>query len=152
MLRFIKKILGITNPQDPYIFHYRDGTRKRSADPIAIEISLRDSLGKDWLDKVAKLHAPVPLGAVGISGEEVEANREKLRTEVLDAIDKAFGVHGYIDFGGTRKPEGMIEVARFGLLNGYIRFATLLIKGSRPFAKLRSRDSPSTVPPPTPST
>lgn len=140
--RLFRNLLGLSNFQDPYIFHYYDGTRKRSADPIAIELSLIESLGEDWQDQVTSLSKPIPFGAVGEAAEKLKTNRETLRKRVLNAIDVAFDVCAYSDNGGQGKAFGLIDPMRFGLLNGYLLFCVDLVRLSRPFGNAQSRASP----------
>lgn len=164
MLRRFLQWIGFLSRKDPwqerYIFKYHDGTRVRSADPIAIEQTLIDALGEDWRQKVISLRAPkqAPVGAIGDIATDIEANREKLRKDVLDTIDKAFDVHPYVGIGWTDADGQLCEVAhglpeprRFGLLTGYMLFCVDLITASRPFSSAPSRASPQSTPPTTPS-
>lgn len=158
MFQLIKRFLqwlGLSsrkNLQDTYIFKYNDGTMIRSADPIAIEQSLVDSLGEDWRDKVISLRTPkeAPTGAIGDIATNIDANREKLRKDVLAAIDKAFDVHPYVGVGWpdadgnpTEVAHGLLEPMRLGLLTGYNLFCADLIRAARPFSSAPSRASPS---------
>lgn len=126
----------------------------RSADPIAIEQSLIDSLGEDWRDKVDSLRTPKKqtqiVGAIGDIATNIDANREKLRKDVLAAIDKAFDVHPYIGVGWpdpdgypTKTPHGLLEPMRLGLIDGYRLFCLDLVRAARPFTSAPSRASPS---------
>lgn len=143
-----------TDPQDPFIFHYHDGTRERTADPLSIEQSLTESLGEDWRAKVTALSKPLPKGLMGDAEDNAYAARKKARKEVLDAIDKAFDTDDYVGIGGLdehgnviTKPSGLIEPFRFGLLEGYQRFCLDLIRAAHPFEKRQPRASPTTESP-----
>lgn len=147
-------LLSKPNLQDTYIFKYNDGTMIRSADPIAIEQSLIDSLGEDWRDKVISLRAPKQqtqvVGAIGDIATNMDANREQLRKDVLAAIDRAFDVHPYVGVGWpdmegqpTETAHGLLEPMRLGLLTGYNLFCADLIRAARPFSSAPSRASPS---------
>lgn len=144
-------VVGRSNPQDPYIFHYHDGTRKRSADPTAIEQTLIEYLGEDWRETLKELDKPIPYGAIGAQMDDCKEKRGKLYKDVLAAIDAAFKVHPYTDNDGLASPSGLIEGFREGLLKGYIRFCLDLVRLARPFANAQSRASPSPVSPPPPS-
>ena len=128
------------------IFVYRDGTRKRRADPVAVEQAMIDALGEDWRKAVRRLdQPPAPLGVVGEQAQAASAEWEANHRKVMAAIDAAFGVRPLDDEGG------LTEVERMGLLTGYLNFCVDLILAARPFANARSRASPSPEPPPAPS-
>ncbi len=130
------------------IFRYRDGTRIRRVDPVAVEGVFIKELGEDWRDKIRKMAKPSSLGLVGTQEIEAKENREKLRTEILAAVDKAFGVQPFTDHGGAKKPEGLTEIERLGLLEGFLYFCADLLELARPFGSAQSRASPSPEPPP----
>lgn len=130
------------------IFAYRDGTRKRSADPVAVEQAFTKELGDDWRACVRRLDRPdVGNGLVGEQAEAAETEWKVNRQKVLGAVDKAFGVHPYTDHGGEAPPTGLTEVERLGLLAGFLNFCADLIEAARPFAAAQSRASPSTAGP-----
>lgn len=168
MFQLIKRLLqwlGLLSKkrlQEKYIFTYDDGTTTRTADPIAIEQSLIDSLGEDWRDKADSLSAPKQqtqiVGAIGDIATNMDANREQLRKDILAAIDKAFDVHPYVGIGWpdtdgypTKTPHGLMEPMRRGLLDGYRLFCIDLTRASRPFTTAQSRASPPSDNPTTPS-
>lgn len=124
-------------PDDPFVFWFRDGRRRRAADPLEVDRVLVARLGDEWWVRVKEMTAPVPPGLVGEAEDRARADREKTRVEVLAAIDAAFGVSPLAD------GRGMSEVARLALLDGYCRFCALLMDMSRPFGTARSRASPS---------
>jgi hypothetical protein len=129
----------LTRPsaRDRFIFHYKDGGRKRSADPVEVERVLIARLGDDWYQKVASLSKPAPAGVVGADMAEVAANKEKTRAVVLAAINEAFDVKPY------RDGVGLTEMHRFALLDGFVRFVIDLMELARPFATQSPRASPS---------
>lgn len=131
------------------VFRYKDGTRKRSADPVAVERALIDRLGPDWWSAVVKLDDPPPLGVVGVAGDEYWATRQADREKVLAAVDAAFGVTAYADNAGTTgTPTGLTEIERLGLLTGYVLFCSDLVAAARPFVTPQPRASPSGGNPP----
>jgi len=140
---FGRTFLGRSYDQDRFVFHYRDGTRKRAADPVRVETSLQKSLGADWVETVRKLGRPAPVGLVGAVADEYTGRQQKVREEVLAAICKAFDVQPFTDYSGTRPPAGLTEVELFDLLGGYLRFGRLLAEMARPFATAQSRASPT---------
>lgn len=123
--------------RDTSVFHFRDGTRKRSVDPVAVERTLVAMLGDEWYREVGKLSDASPVGMMGVQEEEFRQRQEKRRADVLAAIDAAFGVHAY------RDGAGMTEAKRFALLDGFVRFCLDLMALAGPFAKPQSRASPS---------
>lgn len=130
------------------IFAYRDGTRKRSADPVAVEAAFVKELGDDWRACVRRLDRPDGRhGLVGEQADAADADWEANRRKVLAAVDAAFGVHPYTDHGGEQAPTGLTEVERLGLLAGFLHFCADLIEAARPFPAARSRASPSTAAP-----
>lgn len=144
MFQWLKKLFRRQDKRSPYIFHYKDGTTERSADPLAIEAVFIVKLGKKWREKLVEAGKPVPQGAIGGDAETIAAEREKLDKEILAAIDAAFDVHEYRDGkqSGTGKPSGLLEVQRRGLLNGYIQYCNGLREIARPFGNSQSRDAP----------
>lgn len=155
MFRRLLQWLGLSprkNPGDRFIFHYHDGTNLRTADPVAIEQSLVDSLGEDWRERVDSLSKPPekPVGAIGDIASDINTKREELRKDVLAAIDRAFNVHAYVGIGWpdeegypTTTAHGLSDSMRFGLLTGFRLFCIDLIRASRPFSNAQSRASPS---------
>ena len=130
---------------NPLIFHYRDGFRRRSADPVAVERTLIGALGEDWRTRVESLRLPFPEGLVGEEALKVREDRLKAEGEILAAIDAAFDVLPFADGGG------LTVVERFALLEGFNRYCVLLIELGRPFARRQSRASPGPVNSPPPS-
>jgi hypothetical protein len=166
MFQLIKRLLqwfgflSRESLQDQYIFKYNDGTMIRSADPVAIEQSLIDSLGEDWRQKVISLRTPkqAPIGAIGDIATNMDANRDQTRKDILAAIDKAFDVHPYVGVGWpdaagnlSETAHGLLEPMRLGLLTGYCLFCNDLIRASRRFTTAQSRASPSPDNPTTPN-
>lgn len=129
-----------------YVFRYRDGTKTRSADPVEVERVLIEHLGEYWRKEVVKLSEPVPVGVVGMDAVEARKVKNDLRVKILTAVNEAFGVKPFKD------DAGMTEVERLGLLNGYMLFCIDLVRAASPFAKPRSRASPSPENPPPSST
>jgi len=126
---------------DRLVFRFKDGTRKRYADPVAVERSLIELLGRDWRRTVSDLAKPIPSGLVGEQREEAEAKSDDLRTRVLKATYLAFKVEPLRDDGD--KMTGLTEVEAFDLLGGFLRFCSDLIRLARPFQRPQSRASPS---------
>lgn len=140
---------GGASDRDRLVFRFRDGTRSRYADPIAVERSLIESLGRDWRAVLRDLSKPVPAGLVGEQREEAEAKVEDLRLRVLRATHAAFGTHPLRDSDG--RMTGLTEVEAFDLLGGFLRFCSDLVRLARPFASARSRASPGIASPPSAS-
>lgn len=136
---------GFRNPdRGRFVFAYKDGTRDRRADPVAVERALTAALGDDWRGVVRKLSRPA--SAMGLVGEQADAENaewEATRVKVLTAVCAAFGVSTYSDGGGVGRPSGLTEVELWGLLEGYVRFCTDLVELAAPFGNARSRASPS---------
>ena len=155
MLHWLYRLFYKRHPQDRYIFPYHDGYRKRLADPAYIEDVLVEHLGEDWKDKVVELYKKKPIGLMGTAEDEYQANKRKLKNDLLKAIDIAFDLEPLDD--STRKyfffyvRTGLIQPARLGLLTAYAQFCTNYIKLARPFDEPPSQASPSGVNPPTPS-
>lgn len=139
--------LGRDENRARMIFAYRDGTRKRSADPVAVEAAFVKVLGDDWRACVRRLDKPLDNGLVGEQADAAQADWEANRQKVLGAVEASFGVHPYTDHGGESPPTGLTEVERLGLLAGFLEFCADLIEAARPFAAARSRASPSTARP-----
>lgn len=137
--------------ENRYVFHYHDGRRKRSADPLVIERHLIAALGEDWRKVVREIEAPLPLGMVGSHADAERRARLDQMQGLYNAIDEAFGVHAYTDYGGAKRADGLTEVARLGLLKAYIRFCGALVELARPFVIAQSRASPPPDNPPTAS-
>ena len=123
------------------VFRFRDGRRKRWADPLAVEASLIESLGRDWRQALADMAKPVPQGLVGEQREEAESRSEDLRRRVLTAAHRAFGTEPLSDRDG--RMTGLTEVETFDLLGGFLRFCNDLVRLARPFASAQPRASPS---------
>lgn len=145
---FGRTFLGRRYDEDRLVFRYRDGTRRRVIDPVRVEESFVDSLGREWVQAVRDLSKPVATGLVGVLADEQETRAKSLREAVLAATCKAFHVHPFTDFGGTGTPAGLTEVELFDLLSGYLKFCRLLTEMARPFVSARSRASPSPASPP----
>ena len=127
----------VKSKTNPLIFHYHDGTRVRSVDPVEVERTLVLRLGESWRSKLEGLRNPIPLGIVGEQLEQVRSGRLATETTVLAAIDEAFDVHGF------RDGEGLSIPMRHALLAGFNRFCIDLIELARPFVKQQSRASPT---------
>jgi hypothetical protein len=119
-----------------YVFHYWDGSRYRSSDPLEIERGLVLVLGENWRQKLEDNAKPVHPELVGEEADKIRKDKEELRSRILYAIDTSFDVKSYKD--GV----GMTEIERFGLLTGFNRFCIDLVVMSRPFRKQQSRASP----------
>lgn len=124
-----------------FIFTYRDGTRSRRADPVAVDRVLKRELGTDWYDVVRRLGKP-PAGLVGEQADAALVEWETSRVKVVNTVCTAFGVHPLTD------KDGLTEAELYGLLDGYIRFCSDLVELARPFPNARSRASPTPTPPP----
>lgn len=124
------------------IFIYRDGTRPRRADPIAVEAALIRALGADWRDLARRVDGPPPAGLVGEQADEAELIWHAEKQKLLAAIDGAFGVYALND------RDGLTDVERVGLLARYCLFCAGLVEAARPFVNGRSRASPSPAAPP----
>lgn len=142
MLRWL---FGRRIPRRHLIFHYYDGKRKRSADPVTIERALIAVLGNAWRGELESLSAPLPEGVIGLQAQEFEDKKEKTMSKVLYAIDSAFDVQAYKD--GV----GLTEIERLGLLTQFNLFARDLVELARPFVRRQSRASPGSEPQPTTS-
>lgn len=136
---------------DRFIFRYRDGTRRRTADPVEVESALAAMLGDDWRERVKNYGAPAPLGLAGLQLEEWKSRKGDERKAILAAVDAAFGVSPYTDDAGTSRPRGLTGAERFGLLEGFNRFCLDLMVLARPFLRPPPRGSPGPEPPPPPS-
>lgn len=133
-----------SSDNDRRVFRYRDGSRRRSADPVEVERVLTEMLGEDWRSKRIDLSAPTPDGLIGAQVDDWRKKRETLRGEILAAIDAAFDVRPYKDDGGKFKPSGLTVSERIGLLDGYWQFTIDLARLARPFVRQPSRASPTT--------
>lgn len=125
------------------VFAYRDGTRGRRADPVAVEMALIAALGADWKGVLRKLDQGPARGLVGLQQDAAEAEWLALRARVLAAIDAAFGVSPYSYDPAAGREGGLTDGERFDLLTGYCEFCADLIEMARPFVSAQSRDSPS---------
>lgn len=120
-----------------FVFRYRDGKKNRSADPVEVERILEAHLGASWRGDLGKLTQPLPLGLIGVEAAEARKKKDEYRVRVMEAVNKAFDVRPY------RDGEGLTEVERLSLLNGFILFCIDLVRAARPFASAPSRASPS---------
>ena len=127
---------------NPFIFHYHDGTRKRSGDPIEIERAFMVLIGDDWRTQLEGLSRPLPPELVGEELETAQKQRLELETKFLKVIDTAFDVHAYKD------GRGLTISRRFALLEGFNLFCMHVIEIGRPFVRPRSRESPGPDGPP----
>ena len=137
---------GRSGFRDRVLFHYRDGTRARTADPVAVEDRLVKHLGPDWFRVVGALSEPFP---PGLAGEALDAERDRRaadRKKAVAAICAAFNVTEYDNEG-----RGLTIIELFGLLDGYCRYAAALLEYARPFVSAQSRASPSPENPPVPN-
>lgn len=134
---------------DRMVFRFKDGTRRRCADPIVVERGLIESLGRDWRSVLMDLARPAPDGLVGEQREEAESRSEELRAKVLKATHRAFGVEPLHEQDG--RVVGLTEVECFDLLGGFVRFCNDLVRLARPFASAQSRASPPSAGPPSAS-
>ncbi len=139
MFKFLRRLF---KRDDPFVFDYHDGSRWRSADPIEVERAMIAVLGDDWRSRVESMGTPINPDAIGEIADKMKADKEKLRSQVLYAIDTAFNVKPY------RDGEGMTELKRLSLLVGFNLYCRDLIELARPFVSQQSRASPSTDPPP----
>lgn len=135
-----------TAPPERFLFRYRDGVRTKSCDPLAAERTLAAVLGDDWRGVVRRLNDKPPMGLVGETADEWQAEAAKRRDRVLDAVCRAFSVERYTD-PGDAPPRGLTEVELLGLLTGYTLYCVELVERARPFSTPRSRASPSPAPP-----
>lgn len=141
-----------TPPPDRRIFRYKDGTRKRSADPTEIEVRMADALGEDWRTRVRDYAKPAPVGLDGVQQDEFRQRKVAERKEILAAIDAAFEVEPYTDPKDGGRPRGLTAAERFGLLEGYEGFCLDLMVLARPFLRPWPTGSPpDPEPPPPPS-
>jgi hypothetical protein len=128
-----------------FIFHFMDGNRKRSVDPITVERTMIAVLGSSWRGELENLGKPIPFGIVGEALEKASDDKEKMLSKVLYAIDAAFDVKSFKD------GEGLTELERLGLLTGFNNYCRDLVERARPFVKQPSRASPGPEPSPTPN-
>lgn len=142
-------LTGRSDESDRLVFRFKDGNRKRFADPIVVERSLIESLGREWRQTLLDLAKPAPAGLVGEQREEAESKAEALRSQVLRAALKAFDVQPLHEERG--RMVGLTEVETFDLLGGFLRFCNDLLRLARPFVSARSRASPIPERPPSAS-
>lgn len=136
--------------QDPFIFHYWDGTYHRSADPLVITQRIEEKLGEDWLYKLQELRRPVAFGAMGDAETAVQESKVELSKQLLAAVDYAFELEEYTHPPGERA-RGLSQARRLGVMQAFALFTAALVANNRPFAGARSRASPSAGNSPTPS-
>ena len=126
---------------DPLVFHYNDGRRVRSADPIEIDRIFIAALGEDWRSQVERLAKPLPLELVGEEATAARAERMAQEEKILKAINAAFDVQPY------RDGRGLSVTRRYALLAGYNAFCRDIIELARPFVRRQSRASPGPAAP-----
>lgn len=150
MLGWLRRLVWGDPDAERLVFRFRDGSRKRWADPIAVERGLIEALGRDWRQVLVDLAKPVPQGLVGEQRIEAESRVEDLRARVLRATHAAFGTTPLTDVDG--RPSGLTEVEAFDLLGGFLRFCDDLVRLARPFQRPQPRASPGDGDPPPAST
>ena len=107
------------------VFRYHDGTRERSADPVAAWYALDDAAGRDkWqelLRAVAQELPPVPPGQDPAKFAKVhkaaESARRAATVELADAVCRAFGVAPLAPDG-----TGLTLTERVALAASYLEF------------------------------
>ena len=151
MFGWVKRLFG-GRRGDPLIFHYWDGTHRRTADPAVIEAVMESKLGSEWRRAYQEWQKPLPYGAIGEDADKAKAGKAAKEVEILEAINAAFDVEDYVGEKDGVPARGLTRAKRFGLLDGFNLYCLDLIGLARPFPKPRSRASPGAAPPPPPST